>query len=565
MAARFFRLICRTFALLGLGGGLLTVGVSIGRAADPRATLVEALTNADLTAQIKIVQQLSIVADPIVSQVLGAWRQGSVYLYDGPDQSKVPFLLDSASDAAGKARAVAIATGKPLLDAAGKPLFLATAGLTAADTTSKLRKAIKTTLDVLALANPNPNLRRDAAAKLGFDQNPEFLLAFRARLAEEKEPGVRKALEEAIAITLLADGKPEVQLDAVRKLGAMKSIPALDLLEKLLTELSADPQRRGSALGIATLASVTQIHDHIVWGDFIGTCFRGLSLSAVLLVAALGLAITFGLMGIINMAHGEMIMVGAYTAYVSQSIFNRCFGAATGGADWYFVAALPGSFLTAGLLGLLLERGIIRFLYRRPLESLLATWGVSLILQQVFRATFGAANVDVSSPSWLRGNLTVADVGFTYGRIFVLGFAVAIVFLTWLILTKTSLGLQVRAVMQNRAMASCIGVRTDRVNMATFAFGSGLAGMAGACLSQLGNVGPSLGQSHIVDCFMVVVLGGVGNLAGTVGAALGIGVTDEILQPYLGAVLGKITVLSAIILFLQWRPAGLFVTRSRSL
>jgi urea transport system permease protein len=290
-----------------------------------------------------------------------------------------------------------------------------------------------------------------------------------------------------------------------------------------------------------------------------------LSLAAVLLVAALGLAITFGLMGVINMAHGEVIMVGAYTAYVTQNLFKGWFGASGAGFDVYFLAALFCSFLVASLVGLALERGIVRFLYKRPLESLLATWGVSLVLQQVFRHVFGAANVQVTSPSWLSGSFVVSDVLLAYNRLFVIGFAALIVFGTFLLLTRTSLGLQIRAVMQNRSMASALGVRTDRINMLTFAFGSGLAGMAGACLSQIGNVGPSLGQNYIVDCFMVVVLGGVGNVFGTVSASLGVGVTDQILQPWLGAVMGKIMVLAAIILFLQWRPAGLFVTRSRSL
>jgi urea transport system permease protein len=231
----------------------------------------------------------------------------------------------------------------------------------------------------------------------------------------------------------------------------------------------------------------------------------------------------------------------------------------------FFLVALIVSFFSAGLVGLILERGIIRFLYKRPLESLLATWGVSLVLQQIFRSIFGAANVQVGSPSWLSGSYVAHDVLFAYNRIFVIGFAVAIVYGTYLLLTKTSLGLQIRAVMQNRNMASCIGVRTDRVNMMTFAFGSGLAGMAGACMSQLANVGPGLGQSYIVDCFMIVVLGGVGNLVGTISASLGVGVTNQILEPWLGAVLGKIMVLGGIILFLQWRPSGLFATRSRSL
>ena len=308
-----------------------------------------------------------------------------------------------------------------------------------------------------------------------------------------------------------------------------------------------------------------QLESYLAWGNLVGTAFRGLSLSAILLVAALGLAITFGLMGVINMAHGELIMVGAYSAYVMQNLFTRWFGSSGGGFDAYFLAALPFSFLVSGLVGLALERGIIRFLYKRPLESLLATWGVSLVLQQVFRHIFGAANVQVNSPSWLSGSFVVSDVLFAYNRIFVIGFAVFIVAGTYLLLTRTSFGLQIRAVMQNRQMASALGVRTTRVNMMTFAFGSGLAGMAGACLSQIGNVGPSLGQSHIVDCFMTVVLGGVGNLVGTVCAAFGVGVTNQILEPWLGSVLAKITVLAGIILFLQWRPAGLFATRTRSL
>jgi urea transport system permease protein len=279
------------------------------------------------------------------------------------------------------------------------------------------------------------------------------------------------------------------------------------------------------------------------------------------------------------MAHGEIMAVGSYTAFMVQGIFGggllftllgktvfiKGMGLTGGRLDSYFIFALVASFVTAALVGLALERGIIRFLYKRPLESLLATWGVSLVLQQIFRHTFSSANVQVNSPSWLSGSFVVNDVLFGYNRIFVIGFALFIVFVTYLLLARTSLGLQIRAVMQNRAMASCMGVRTDRVNMLTFAFGSGLAGMAGCCMSQIANVGPSLGQSYIVDCFMIVVLGGVGNLVGTVSASLGVGVTNQILEPWLGAVLGKILVLAAIILFLQWRPNGLFVTKSRSL
>jgi urea transport system permease protein len=329
----------------------------------------------------------------------------------------------------------------------------------------------------------------------------------------------------------------------------------------------------------AARRAMVQIDSHISFINAVGTGFRGLSLGSVLLVVAIGLAITFGLMGIINMAHGEFIAVGAYTTYVVQNIFAgglnlSPFGISlsipgmnlASGNNLYFLAALPASFLAAALVGLLLERSVIRFLYRRPLESLLATWGISLVLQQIFRLVFGSNNVQVTSPDWLSGNWTVTDIVFGWNRVFVIGFAVLIIISTWLVLNKTPLGLLIRAVMQNRGMAACMGIRTERVNMLTFAFGCGLAGLAGAFLSQIGNVGPSLGQNYIVDAFMTVVVGGVGNILGTVISALGIGVADQTLQQYLGnPVIGKILVLGAIILFLQWRPAGLFVTRSRSL
>jgi urea transport system permease protein len=330
----------------------------------------------------------------------------------------------------------------------------------------------------------------------------------------------------------------------------------------------------------AAKSALRAVESHRSFVDFFGTIFRGLSLGSILLVLALGLAITFGLMGVINMAHGEMIAVGAYTTYLVQNIFGSgivipFFGLSVGipGLNltgWayhcYFVAAIPLSFLMAALVGIGLERSIIQWLYRRPLESLLATWGVSVVLQQVFKLMFGSNNVQVSSPSYLSGNWTVNDIIFGWNRVFVIGFALMIVFGVWLVLTRTSLGLLIRAVMQNRGMASCMGVRTERVNMLTFGLGSGLAGLAGAFLSQIGNVGPSMGQNYIVDCFMTVVVGGVGNLPGTVISAFSIGLADQSLQQILlDPVIGKIVVLLCIILFLQWRPAGIFVTRSRSL
>lgn len=528
-----------------------------------RTALVKVVMMEDAAQQLEAVKKLADNNDPFVSQVLTAWRLSELYFYEA-DEKRTPLLLDSQVNSDGQAKGLALADGEPVKDKDGKVMMFVAADLTPADTNSKLRKAIKTTLDFFSISDPNPKLRRDAIIKLGQEQNLEYLPYFENKLSKEADQEVLKALNEAIAVTQMADEKKETKIAAINKLSEMRSINSLnfieDALKKTLADKTPDPDVRK-----ALEDAVKHIKDYIAMGNFVGTSFRGLSTAAVLLVAALGLAITFGLMGVINMAHGELMMVGAYTAYVTQNIFKAWFGATGGKFDMFFIAALILSFFTAGIVGLILERGIIRFLYKRPLESLLATWGVSLVLQQIFRSIFGAANVQVGSPSWLSGSYVINDILFAYNRIFVIGFAVFIVVGTYMLLTKTSLGLQIRAVMQNRNMAACIGVRTDRVNMMTFAFGSGLAGMAGACMSQLANVGPGLGQSYIVDCFMIVVLGGVGNLVGTISASLGVGVTNQILEPWLGAVLGKIMVLGGIILFLQWRPSGLFATRSRSL
>jgi len=547
---------------------------------NPRAILVQAALTEDSNAQVNFIKQLIGADDELVSRALSAWRGGELYLFSTPDgTARIPFILDAQLDGEGKAKGIGVADGQFIKGTDGGPAMFAAAELTPVDNSSKLRKAIKVTLDLFAIGNPVPKMRRDAIIKLGQEQNPEYLPFFEARLKTETVPGVIKVLNEAIAITRTVNSDISIRNAAIEKLGEMRSINALAFLKDIEKKARANPEKLGPETAKALRTSIMQIEDHLWWGNLAGTAFRGLSTASVLLIAALGLAITFGLMGVINMAHGEVMAVGSYTTFMIQGVFGsgllfsffgkaisiQGLGLTGGGFDSYFIVALMASFVTAALVGLALERGVIRFLYKRPLESLLATWGVSLVLQQIFRHTFGAANVQVNSPSWLSGSFVVSDVLFGYNRIFVIGFALFIVFGTYLLLTRTSLGLQIRAVMQNRTMASCMGVRTDRVNMMTFALGSGLAGMAGACMSQIANVGPSLGQSYIVDCFMIVVLGGVGNLVGTVSASLGVGVTNQILEPWLGAVLGKILVLVAIILFLQWRPNGLFVTKSRSL
>ncbi len=544
-----------------------------------RHILSQAVITEDSDAQIELIKKVIGANDELVSRALSAWRMGELYIFTATNDNKTAMLLDSQQDSDGKAKGIRLFDGQFLNDDEGKPLLFLSSELSPADTNSKLRKTIKTAIDFFAVSNPMPKMRRDAVTKLGQDLNADYLPFFESRLKIETDAEVIQALNEAVQLTRMASEDSSTRVAAIKSLGEMHSINSLEFLRQLQVTAKKDSAKYGDETMRGLTATITSIENHIQLGNVVGTAFRGLSLASVLLIAALGLAITFGLMGVINMAHGEIMAVGSYTAFMVQGIFGTGlifslfgnpikiggFGVTGAGFDSYFPVALVASFITGALVGLALERGIIRFLYKRPLESLLATWGVSLVLQQIFRHTFGAANVQVDSPSFLSGSFNFNGSPIGFNRIFVIGFAIAIAYVTYLLLTKTSLGLQIRAVMQNRNMASCVGVRTDRVNMMTFALGSGLAGMAGCCMSQIANVGPSLGQSYIVDCFMIVVLGGVGNLVGTVSASLGVGMTNQILEPWLGAVLGKIIVLAGIILFLQWRPAGIFVTKSRSL
>ena len=522
---------------------------------------------------------LSLKAKPSAEAVtwFEKWKTGEIFLHEDPSGAVTPVLLSGKADAQEAFATVKLADGAPHLAADGSAIRLNPALVAFAETNSGLRKAMKEVADLIALADPDLAKRIRAIQDSAIGQKPDKLSALQLLQTSEKHPKAQRALKESIAIIQLRSPLPAERVAACVILGELRSLAAYDTLKTILAEArKANDKPTVSAAS----AAIRKIESHLSNINAVGTAFRGLSLGSVLLVVAIGLAITFGLMGIINMAHGELIAVGAYTTYIIQNVFAAGlnlspfgisiaipgFNLSPGSMGWYFVVALPASFLVAALVGLLLERTVIRFLYKRPLESLLATWGISLVLQQLFRLIFGANNVQVSSPSWLSGNWTVNDVVFGWNRVFVIGFAVLIIVVTWLVLNKTSLGLLIRAVMQNRNMAACMGVRTERVNMLTFAFGCGLAGLAGAFLSQIGNVGPSLGQNYIVDAFMTVVVGGVGNILGTVVSALGIGMADQSLQQYLGnPVIGKILVLGAIILFLQWRPAGIFVTRSRSL
>ena len=423
----------------------------------------------------------------------------------------------------------------------------------------RLRLVIKPFLDADEtkgqLADPDPGVRRGAAVKLGNQAAAGAAPVVEDALTKEGDRWVRHALAEALALIRLANGDGAQR--AAQALGELHSESALPALQRLAADTAAAPAERDAAVH-----AIRRIQRWGLLTRTVETVFQGASLGSILLLMALGLAVVFGLMGVINMAHGELMALGAYATFVVQNWFRAAWPAHF---DSYFLVALPVSFLVAAAVGLVLERGVIRFLYGRPLETLLLTWGASLIIQQALRLWFGAANVDVSAPSWLSGGVPVM-VGLTlpYNRVFIIGLATVSVAAMYWLLFRTSAGLRIRAVTQNRAMSSCLGVRAGVVDATTFAFGAGLAGLAGCALTQIGNVGPSLGQNYIVDSFMVVVTGGVGKLAGTILASAGLGGLTKGIEPALGAVFGKVAILVAVILFLQRRPAGLFATRGRN-
>ena len=422
---------------------------------------------------------------------------------------------------------------------------------------NRLRGLIDNVQASQQLLAADPKVRLAAAQTLQKSAVPAQLKFLDQQVAAETNEDVHTALSLALANLQLVDSDPVVRLAAVRLLGGTGDPLARTRLEALL----APDVETDAAVHTAAETSLAQVKRKLMVGEILGQAFSGMSLGSILLLAALGLAITFGLLGVINMAHGEMLMLGAYSTYVVQLMMQRYVPAAI---EFYPLIALPVAFFVTAAIGMALERTVIRHLYGRPLETLLATWGISLMLIQLVRLVFGAQNVEVSNPEWLSGGIQVLpNLVLPYNRIVIIAFALCVVVLTWLLLNKTRLGLNVRAVTQNRNMAACCGVPTGRVDMLAFGLGSGIAGLGGVALSQIGNVGPDLGQSYIIDSFLVVVLGGVGQLAGSVMAAFGLGIANKILEPQIGAVLGKILILALIILFIQKRPQGLFALKGR--
>ncbi|WCM87166.1 urea ABC transporter permease subunit UrtB [Acidovorax sp. NCPPB 3576] len=473
-----------------------------------------------------------------------------------PDDATLAFIRAMADDAVKIAgdRAIVVKDGKGLDPATGTEVPVPDDAEDIVNN-NRMRGEFDAALASLQLLSPDAAQRRAAIESLKEETDAARLPLIEKALAAEKDAGLRGRLEAIRARMLLAGSDAAHRTEAAQYLaGSGNPATRTVLLEQLRQE--TDPQVKA-----AIQSALASVEGRLQWGEKLAALFSGVSLGSILLLVALGLAITYGLMGVINMAHGELMMIGAYATYVVQGLFQKYL---PGAFDWYLVAAVPAAFCASALMGAALERSVIRFLYGRPLETLLATWGISLMLQQLVRTVFGAQNVGVENPAWMSGGVQLMDnLQLPWNRVIIVAFAFAVLAGVAYLIGRTRLGLFVRGVTQNRPIASCMGVNTARVDTYAFALGSGIAGLAGCALSQVGNVGPDLGQGYIVDSFMVVVLGGVGQLAGTVYAALGLGVLNKFLEGWTGAVLAKIAVLVFIIVFIQKRPQGIFAMKGR--
>jgi urea transport system permease protein len=532
MRARIFRI-----AAVALLAGLGQPAAALDRAA------IEKLATGDSEEKLEAIGALVAEGDPRAIALLEALGEGELQI---AGKRLLIVKGDAATDAL---------TGAPVA-----PLPADREDVVA---NNRIRGAVAVALAALKLVSPERDTRLAAARALAGGADEAMLPLVKRALDRETDPVIRPLLEATAATIELKGGDRERRLAAIRTLRNSSNPGVKTLLLGVLERgkdgafVEPDEELRREAQ-----ASLEAVEGRLVWGQRLGLAFAGVSLGSILLLAALGLAITYGLMGVINMAHGELIMIGAYATYVVQNLFRAHL---PGAFDWYLVCAVPVAFMVAALVGMALERSVIRWLYGRPLETLLATWGIGLVLIQGVRTVFGAQNVGVENPAFMSGGIEIMpDVVLPWNRIVIIFFAAGVLVAVALLLTRTRLGLYVRGVTQNRAMAACVGVPTARVDTWAFGLGAGIAGLAGCALSQIGNVGPDLGQAYIVDSFMVVVLGGVGQLAGTVYAALGLGVVNKLIESWQGAVIAKILVLVFIVVFIQKRPQGLFALRGRA-
>jgi urea transport system permease protein len=512
-------------------------------AAQDFAATVNALGAGGFSDKEKAAAALAQTGDPKAVPALEALSRGDLYT------RKADGKVFIGKEAGGNYTLTDPVTGQPAGTEPG-------GGFDKIRVNNALRRTLEATLGGLTLLNPDVTIRRTAADSMFRRPDPAALPTLEGALAKESDPGVKALMEQARASAILKSDRPAAdKIAAVKVLAARADRDAMGILQGVAAAADGDLKKAADD-GISDISGALALYDAAqnVW--------YGVSLGSVLLLAAIGLAITFGVMGVINMAHGEMVMIGAYTTFVVQEMFRAY---APGAFDYSLFVALPAAFLIAGLIGVALERGIIRFLYGRPLETLLATWGLSLILQQAVRSIFGPSNREVGTPSWMSGTVEVAGgLMLTANRIAIVVFAASVFVALMLVMRYTTFGLQMRAVTQNRPMANSVGIRSGWVDAMTFGLGSAIAGVAGVALSQIDNVSPNLGQSYIIDSFLVVVFGGVGNLWGTLVGAMTLGIFNKFLEPYAGAVLGKILILVAVILFIQRRPRGLFALKGRA-
>ncbi|ESX00408.1 urea ABC transporter permease [Mesorhizobium sp. LSJC268A00] len=510
--------------------------------ADLRAIVAKFATGTGFATTEAVVRELAATGDPLVERPLAALAEGNLYI------RKADSAVFVGSEAADSVTLLDPLSGEKAGDAAK-------ADITKIKVNNTLRRVIRDALGTLTLRAKDPSVRIAAADTMFKTPDAANIEPLDAAIAAETDAKVKALFEQARAASVLVSDKPEAdKLAAIALIGARGDRDAVSLL----TAVEANAQ---GAVKDAATAAIASINSSLALWDAGQNIWYGISLGSVLLLAAIGLAITFGVMGVINMAHGEMVMLGAYTTFVVQQVIRTSF---PGLFDWSLVIALPLAFLVAASVGLIIERGVIRFLYGRPLETLLATWGVSLVLQQAVRSIFGPTNQEVGNPSWMSGSFDVGQLAVTWNRLWILVFALTVFGVLLFVMKRTPWGLQMRAVTANRRMAASMGIRTPWVDALTFALGSGIAGIAGVALSQIDNVSPNLGRGYIIDSFMVVVFGGVGNLWGTLVGAFSLGIVNKVLEPYAGAVLGKIVVLVLIILFIQKRPRGLFALKGRA-
>jgi urea transport system permease protein len=533
-----FRIFLRLFASLLL----LFASLAASRAdeAAVRAALGKLSADTGYPAVEALIGELAATGDPLAAPSLKALSDGRLVVRKSDGGV---FALDAG--------------GNKLLD----PLTEAAAGVAADSPIEKvkiknsIRRKIAAAMSGLTLMAKDQSVRLRAVDTIFTTSDVSQMEGLSTALAAEADPLVKRRMEEAKAVLILASSPDEaVRIASVKIIAARGDRAALSALMNFRGKLEG-----GAASSLESAISVAE--QNLRFWNIGQNVWYGLSLGSVLLLAAIGLAITFGVMGVINMAHGEMVMLGAYTTFVTQDFIRQ---SAPGMIEWSLLIALPLAFLFTALVGIVIERGIIKHLYGRALETLLATWGVSLILQQAVRTIFGPTNQEVSNPSWMSGAIEIGQLAVTWNRLWIIVFSLTVFAVLLFAFNRTPMGLQMRAVTQNRRMASAMGIRTPFVDSMTFGLGSGIAGIAGVALSQIDNVSPNLGQSYIIDSFMVVVFGGVGNLWGTFVGAMSLGIVNKLLEPFAGAVLGKILVLVLIILFIQKRPRGLFALKGRS-